>query len=189
MAKARPWNRMLTDAERISLMASNHVPEPRPSKTTTAGGSWPPAIAQIRPLVSLRSLGLRRVHLFPYILDVRESLELDIGQLAVLFVDAGDIDVLDDIVGVGVDRERAARAGRRLVGREDRHRLVAVELAAGFLDDVVHHRHAVPALDGGEIGDDLVAVFFRPSGEESLIRGPDGRDGIGARVDDAQRRI
>src|ERR1700691_1675948 len=158
MAKARPWNRMLTDAERISLMASNHAPEPRPSKTATAGGSWPPAIVQFRPLVSLRLLGLRRVHLFPYILDVRESLELDIGQLAVPLLDAADINVLDDIVGVGVDRERAPRAARRLVGRENRHRLVAVELTAGFLDDVEHHRHAVPALDGGAVGDDLVAA-------------------------------
>src|SRR6202167_5941389 len=172
MAKARPWKRMLTDAERISLMASNHTPEPPPSKPRAAGVSCPPAIVQFRPLVSLRLLGLRRVHLFPYILDVRESLELDIGQLAVPLLDAADIDVLDDIVGSGVDRERAARAARRLVGREDRHRLVAVELAAGLLDDVEDHRHAVPALNGGEIRDDLVAVFLGPGGEEGQVGGP-----------------
>src|SRR5665213_2738559 len=85
---------------------------------------------------------LRRVHRFPRILDHGEGLELDIDELAAALLDAADIDVLDDFAGLRIDHEGSARTRLGLVVPQARHRLVAVELAAGLLDHVEDHRHA-----------------------------------------------
>src|SRR6185503_4382965 len=53
---------------------------------------------------------LRRVQFLPRILDVRDRVEFDIGELAVPHLGLSDVDVLDDVARVGVDRDRAARA-------------------------------------------------------------------------------
>src|SRR5215813_2694836 len=44
------------------------------------------------------------------ILDVLEGGELDVVELAVLLLDLADVDVLDDVAGVRIDRDRTARA-------------------------------------------------------------------------------
>src|SRR4030081_1661852 len=44
------------------------------------------------------------------ILDGLEGRELDVVELAVLLLDLADIDVLDDVAGVRIDRDRTARA-------------------------------------------------------------------------------
>src|SRR4051794_10277310 len=44
------------------------------------------------------------------ILDGLEGRELDVIELAVDLLDLPDVDVLHDVAGLGVDRDRAARA-------------------------------------------------------------------------------
>src|ERR1700742_2424797 len=39
-----------------------------------------------------------------------EGLELDIVEFTVLLLDLADVDVLDDVAGLGIDRDRTARA-------------------------------------------------------------------------------
>ena len=73
-----------------------------PGRKSAAGMETAP-----RALLALFPL---RVQLGPGVLHHLESLELDIGELAVFLLDAADIDVLDDLTRLGVDREGAARA-------------------------------------------------------------------------------
>src|SRR3981081_4888186 len=47
---------------------------------------------------------------FDRILDGLEGRELDVVEFAVLLLDLADIDVLDDVAGVRIDRDRTARA-------------------------------------------------------------------------------
>src|SRR5215470_13814395 len=67
---------------------------------------------------------LRRVQLFPRVLDLRDRLKLDIGELAVNPLDTPHIDILNDVAGLRVNRDRPARAVRSLPGLEERHRLI-----------------------------------------------------------------
>src|SRR5580704_1085792 len=66
---------------------------PRPGMTS---------LARERPLLLLRRLDR--------ILDVREGGKFDVVELAALLLDFADVDVLDDVAGVRIDRDRAARA-------------------------------------------------------------------------------
>src|ERR1700733_7576317 len=93
-----------------------------------------------------------RVQFFPRILDHRDRRNLDIGQLAVDLLDLADVDVLDDVAGVGVDLDRPARAVRVLPVRQERYRLVAGKLALGLLNQIEDRGHPVPAIDGKEVG-------------------------------------
>src|SRR5215470_15487061 len=70
------------------------------------------------------------------ILDRLEGGELDVVELAVLLLDLADVDVLDDVAGVRIDRDRTARALplRPLHGRDQ---LVAIGIAIGLLQRFV----------------------------------------------------
>src|SRR5947199_9541523 len=89
----------------------------------------------------------RRVQLLPRVLNLRDRLELDIGKSAVHLLDPAQIDVLDNVARLGIDRDRAARALRVLPGLEEVHRFVGGELALCRLDHVEDRRHSVPAAD------------------------------------------
>src|SRR5207248_8694810 len=79
---------------------------------------------------------LVRIELFPGVLDLRDRLELDIGKSAVHLLDPAQIDVLDNVARLRIDRDRAARAFRVLPGLEKIHRFVGGELALCRLDHV-----------------------------------------------------
>src|SRR6187402_3380886 len=67
------------------------------------------------------------------ILDRIEGRELDVVELALHLLDLADVDVLDDVAGLRIDRDRAARA----LPFHALHRIdqgVAVGLAAGLLE-------------------------------------------------------
>src|SRR6201995_318114 len=70
------------------------------------------------------------------VLHVREGLELDIVELAVLLLDLADVDVLDDVARLRVDRDRAARA-LPLHALHGLDQLVAVGVAARLLERLV----------------------------------------------------
>src|SRR5260370_29939005 len=70
----------------------------------------------------------RWVQLVPRIFDHRDRRDLDIGKLAVRLLEAADIDVLNDVPGLGVDHDRAARAVRVLPPLEEAHRLIGGRL-------------------------------------------------------------
>ena len=55
---------------------------------------------------------LWRVQRFPRVLEHRNRLELDVGELAVRLLDAPQRYVLDDVARLRVDHDRAARALR-----------------------------------------------------------------------------
>src|SRR6266851_3734355 len=101
--------------------------------------------------VQTRSL-LGRVELLPRILDLVDGLELDIGEVIALLLDAADVDVLHHVARLRVDHDGPARAVRVLPPREDLHRLVAIRFALGLLDDREDRGHAVPAADRHEAG-------------------------------------
>src|SRR4051794_16299037 len=81
------------------------------------------------------------------ILDVLDLVELHVAQLIADLLDAPDIDRLDDVAGLRVDRDRAARAlpGHALGGRDQ---AFAVGLEAGFLQRLIDEVRAVIAADG-----------------------------------------
>src|ERR1700744_1214479 len=83
------------------------------------------------------------------ILHVRNGRELDIVELAVLLLDLADIDVLDDVAGVRIDRDRAARALplHPLHGCEQ---LVAVGIATRLLQRFIDQVDAVISADRHE---------------------------------------
>src|SRR5258707_6873252 len=117
---ARPWNAMLIAAERRSpmILKQRRSVEQRSTRPARATGRY------------RRKAGLfGRVLLFPRILDVGDRVELHIGELAVLHLGLAHIDVLDDVAGGGVDRDRAARAVCGLPVGQGLDRFVAGELA------------------------------------------------------------
>src|SRR5690348_1210737 len=96
-------------------------------------------------------LFLLGVELFPRILDLRNGCEFDIREVTADAFDAADIDILDDVAGLRIDRDRPARAVGIFPGLENGHRLIDVEFALGLLDHGIGRSHRVPALDAGEI--------------------------------------
>src|SRR5271167_3992530 len=73
-----------------------------------------------------------RSPLLPGVLHVLDLVELGVDQLAIHALDLAEIDCLDDIAGIGVDHDRAARAVD-LEALEGLHRLVAIDLALELL--------------------------------------------------------
>src|SRR5579871_2062361 len=78
------------------------------------------------------------------ILDVREGLEFDVVKLAVDLLDLPDIDVLHDVAGFRINRDRTARA-LPLHALHGLDQLVAVGVAIGLLQRLVDQVDAVVA--------------------------------------------
>src|SRR5580698_11431930 len=78
------------------------------------------------------------------ILDGLKGLELDVVEFAVDLLDLADVDVLHDVAGFRIDRDRAARAFplHALHGLDQR---IAVGLAAGLLQRRIDQLNAVIA--------------------------------------------
>src|SRR6476661_1321422 len=70
------------------------------------------------------------------ILDVLDDVELHVPQLAVLLLHLAQVDVLDDVAGLGVDEHGAARALEDLALHAV-HQRFAAALAAGLLQRVI----------------------------------------------------
>src|ERR1700757_5224176 len=100
MANAVPWKAILMAAE--SALSIHPI--------------WPKAPLRRKP-------SFRRIGFLPRILDVRDGVELDVGDLAVHHLAAANIDVLDDVARLRIDRDRPARAVGVLPIRQDLHRL------------------------------------------------------------------
>src|SRR5438067_5721688 len=84
-----------------------------------------------------------------------ESRELDIVELAVLLLDTADVDVLHDVAGLRIDRDRAARAlPRHALHRGDER--VAFGRALGLCERRIDHVHAVIAADRDEVRPEAV---------------------------------
>src|SRR5262245_38348735 len=84
------------------------------------------------------------------VLDRIELRELDVVELAVDLLDLADIDVLDDLAGVRIDRDRPARAlPRHALHRADQG--VGIGLAAGLLERLIDQVHAVVAAERDEV--------------------------------------
>src|SRR5260221_7424021 len=89
----------------------------------------------------------RRLLLHPLldrVLHILDFVDLDVYELPADFLDAADIDRLDDVAGFGIDRDRAARAlpFHALCRANERF---AVRLTAGLPQRFVDQVHAVPA--------------------------------------------
>src|SRR6476469_7017575 len=121
-----------TMSDASPLPAAVDLCRPDPSRSRSGGGPRPGHEPKIRrPLL----LHLQRI------LDRIEGRELDVVELAADLLHLADVDVLDDVARLGIDRDRPARALPRgpLHGRDE---TVAVRLAAGLLERVVHELHA-----------------------------------------------
>src|SRR6266568_1998978 len=85
------------------------------------------------------------------ILHRLEGREFDVVEFAVDLLDLADVDVLHDVAGFGIDRDRAARAfPLHALHRLDQ--LVAVGVAAGLLQRLVDQMNAVIAAHRHEAG-------------------------------------
>src|SRR5579871_7017743 len=95
--------------------------------------------------------GLLRRFFLERILDVGERLELDRPGRAVLFLDLADVDILHDVAGARIDRDRTARAFpfHALHGADHG---IGIGIAAGLFQRLVDQIHAVIAADRDEIG-------------------------------------
>src|SRR6202158_973421 len=87
---------------------------------------------------------------FDRVLDRVEGRELDVVELTVLLLALADIDVLDDVARLRIDRDRTARA-LPLLALHGGDQLVAVGVAVGLLQCLVHQMHAVVAADRHEV--------------------------------------
>src|SRR6478735_2941891 len=114
-----------------------------PSFETPARGG----LLRMRP-ASLREASLLRL---AGILHRLKSREFDVVEFPVDFFDLADVDVLHDVAGLRVDRDRAARAFP-LHPLHCRDQRVAVGLAAGLLQRLVDQVNAVVAADRHEAG-------------------------------------
>src|SRR5262245_36365784 len=121
------------------------------ARGATQGRSRPPLLPC--PRRSARAAGspiyrlLRHLQRF---LDRVEFPALDVVTLAVDLLDLADIDVLDDVAGLRIDRDRPARAlPRHALHRPDQG--VGVGLAAGLLERLVDQVHAVVAAERDEV--------------------------------------
>src|SRR6185437_7034485 len=83
------------------------------------------------------------------ILDVIEGLELDVVELAADLLHFPDVDVLDDVARLRVDRDRAARA-LPLHSLHGCDQLVALGIAIRLLQRLVDQVNAVIAADRHE---------------------------------------
>src|SRR5947208_3781899 len=85
------------------------------------------------------------------ILHRLEGREFDVVEFAVDLLDLADVDILHDVAGFRIDRDRAARAFplRPLHGLDQR---IAVGLAAGLLQRLVDQMNSVIAAYRHEAG-------------------------------------
>src|SRR5260370_41473263 len=83
------------------------------------------------------------------ILDGLEGRELEVVELAVDLLDLADVDVLDDVAGRGIDRDRAAGA-LPLLTLHGLDQLGAVGIAIGLLQGFIDEVDAVIAAHGHE---------------------------------------
>ena len=120
------------------------------------------------------------------ILDRLESREFDVVELAVDLLDLADVDVLHDVAGFRIDRDRAARAFplHPLHGRDQR---IAVGLAAGLLQRLVDQVDAVIAADRHEARTAVEGLLV--GGDELLVHRRRMRCGVQMRGDGAERRV
>src|SRR5919109_1233368 len=81
------------------------IPKAKPSNRTMA--SWLITVLSIRQLSLARTLLCRSVE---RVLHVRDLFNDDVLKLVADLLHLADIDRLDDIAGLGVDRHRSARA-------------------------------------------------------------------------------
>src|SRR6516225_10346660 len=132
---------------------------------------------------------LRRVEFFPGVLDHRDRRDLDIGKLSVLLLEAPDIDVLDDVAGLGFAHDWPARAVWVFPVLELWHCLVAGELSLRRFDQIEDRHHSVPGIDRQEIRDRAVGIFPLPGREKVRVSRSLAYGRIIAGGDQAQRRI
>src|SRR5436305_11825848 len=83
------------------------------------------------------------------ILHRLEGREFDVVEFAVDLLDLADVDVLHDVTGFRIDRDRAARAFP-LHALHRSYQCIAVGLAAGLLQGLVDQADAVIAADRHE---------------------------------------
>src|SRR5258705_6584523 len=100
------------------------------------------------------------------VLDGLEGCEFDVVELAVDLLDLADVDVLHDVAGFRIDRDRAARAFplHPLHGFDQR---IAVGLATGLIEGLVDEMDAVIAADGHEAGTRAEGLLV--GGDEILV--------------------
>src|SRR5262249_45069805 len=97
-----------------------------------------------------RAPALLGLLLLQWVLDGFEGRKLDVVKLALDLLDLADVDVLDDLARVRINGDRPARA----VPFYALHRIdqrVAVGLALGLLERLVHQMHAVVAAKRDEV--------------------------------------
>src|SRR5947209_4421499 len=172
MAKA-PWAR-LTRFISPSVTASpqarmnSTIPYATPSNRTVSMGC-----------LAGRALGR--------VADGGDGRELDIVELAVHAFAAADIDVLDDVAGLPVDLDRAARAFplHALRGVDQRG---AAGAGPGLGEHLGDQRHAVIAADGHEVRPHVVGGGLE-SGDEALVFGAVMGGGVVLRGDDPERDV
>src|SRR6185369_5200883 len=125
-----------------------------PPRSRVASGQAP-STARSRRTSSRSRADARRSLRLAGILDGLLDVELDVVELTVLALDLADVDVLDDVAGLRVDQELAARALEDLTLHR-REQRIAAALALGRGERVVDDMHAVVAGDGHEVGAELI---------------------------------
>src|SRR5258708_36959320 len=109
------------------------MPGPRPGMT------W-----RVRGKTLRRSRSARSLLRLAGVLDGLEGREFDVVEFAVDLLDLADVDVLHDVAGFRIDRNRAARAFplHPLHGLDQR---IAVGLAGGLLQRLIDQGNAAIA--------------------------------------------
>src|SRR4051812_10349906 len=118
------------------------------------------------------------------VLVVRDGCELDIVELAAYALDLADIDVLDHLARLRIERHWSARARKaQALHRIDQRG--AVSRAVRLLERLIDHVHAVIGLHRHQVGTHA-AVLFLELGDEGLVLGAVVRSRIMMRRDDAE---
>src|SRR5579871_1976110 len=89
--------------------ASRQTPTPTPPASLRSAVD-PPRKGEGKTEDAARPSSIRLHARLHGILDVLDFVELDIDERAVHLLDAADVDVLDDVARLRIDRDRAARA-------------------------------------------------------------------------------
>src|SRR6185437_15685190 len=90
----------------------------------------------------LEGAGSLRVHQLPLIFHIRNRLDRDVREVAVYLLDLVDIDLLHNVAGLRIDRDRAARTFWVFPVLQHVHSGIAGVLA--FLDRGEDGGHSVP---------------------------------------------